>query len=248
MKSTKEWISISDMMTGLMMVFLFISILYMYQIQKESEKRIEKQVKETKNSVKQINELTDKYVVHKKTIYKKLKEEFQKDLKKWNAEIIESSLIIRFLSPDVMFDPMKSIIKPKFQNILYNFCPRYFRVLYGFRKGIEEIRVEGHTSKEWQGVSDKEAYFQNMELSQDRTRSVLYYCATIKSIEKNVNEWAIKKLTANGLSSSRPICKEHTVKSRSCNRRVEFRIQINESNILYDIIEEIKKIFFNQTK
>ena len=54
MKSAKEWISISDMMTGLMMVFLFLSILYMNQIQKESEKRI----KDTKKSAEKINKPT----------------------------------------------------------------------------------------------------------------------------------------------------------------------------------------------
>ena len=243
MKSSKEWISISDMMTGLMMIFLFISILYMNQIQKDSEKRIEERVKETKDSVKQINILTEKYVVDKRTIYEKLKKEFQKDLKKWNAEIIENSLIIRFLSPDVMFDPMKSAIRAEFKNILHDFCPRYFALLYKFRTGIEELRVEGHTSKEWEGVSDKEAYFYNMELSQDRTRSVLQYCTTIKNIEKNINEWSREKLSANGLSSSRPICKDDTVRCRSLNRRVEFRIQINESNVLHKIIKEVKDIF-----
>ncbi len=38
MKSTKEWISIADMMTGLMIIFLFISVLYMSQIKKEYKK------------------------------------------------------------------------------------------------------------------------------------------------------------------------------------------------------------------
>ena len=240
MKSTKEWISISDMMTGLMMVFLFISILYMNQIQKESEEKI----KDTKESVKKVNQLTQEYMNYKVLILKKLKEEFQKNLKEWNAEIVEDSLIIRFLSPDVMFDAGKSTIRRKFKNILNNFCPRYFKILYEFKKGIEEIRIEGHTSDEWEGLPKKEAYFQNMELSQDRTRSVLHYCVTIKSVEENINDWAIKQLTANGLSSSRPICKENnTIRCRTLNRRVDFRIQINESSVLYKVIKEVENIF-----
>ena len=230
MKSAKEWISISDMMTGLMMVFLFIAIAYMVQIQKDSEKR-----------VKHIDELTNKYVAHKKTIYEKLREEFQADLKKWNAEIVESSLVIRFLSPDVMFNPMKSIIKGEFKRILDDFCPRYFNLLYNFKVGIEEIRIEGHTSKEWGGVSNEEAYFQNMRLSQDRTRSVLHYCVAIKKMEKHISGWARGKLTANGLSSSRQMCQENTVRCRASNRRVEFRVQINGSSVLHEIIKEVKE-------
>ena len=240
MKSAKEWVSISDMMTGLMMVFLFLSILYMNQIQRESEERI----KDTKKSAEKINKLTQEYMNYKVLILNKLKEEFKKDLRKWNAEIIEDSLIIRFLSPDVMFDAGKSTIKREFKHILNDFCPRYFKILYEFKKGIEEIRIEGYTSDEWEGLSKKEAYFQNMELSQDRTRSVLHYCVTIKNVEKNINDWVIKQLTANGLSSSRPICKENnTVKCRTKNRRVEFRIQINESSVLYKVIKEVENIF-----
>ena len=82
-----------------------------------------------------------------------------------------------------------------------------------------------------------------MKLSQDRTRAVLNYCATIQSIDKSVNDWAIETLTANGLSSSRPRCKEDTIRCRTLNRRVEFRIQINESSVLYKVIKEVETIF-----
>ncbi len=227
MKSIKEWISISDMMTGLMMVFLFIAILYMHQVQ-EKNKKIEK--------------LTIQHINYKKLILKKLKTVFQEDLEKWKAEIIEKTLTIRFLSPDIMFSAGSSVIKKDFKKILNDFCPRYFNILYELKNGIEEIRIDGHTSDEWEGVKSKEAYFQNMRLSQERTRAVLRHCTTIKSIDKNINQWAIGQLTANGLSSSRPVCREDTVKCRFLNRRVEFRIQINESNILSKVIKIIKII------
>ena len=258
MKSVKEWISISDMMTGLMMVFLFLSVLYMNQIQKEGEKKI----KETKKSTEKIKKITKEYKNYKGLILNKLKQEFKKDLKKWNAEIIDESMVIRFLSPDIMFNPMESVIKEEFKSILNSFCPRYFKLLYEFREGIEEIRIEGHTSDEWIGASIMEAYFNNMKLSQDRTRSVLKYCITIqnnlyqnlitvlknKIIGGNINgvnisKWTVKTLTANGLSSSSPICKKNTMKCRSFNRRVEFRIQVNDSSVLYKLINEVENIF-----
>ncbi len=235
MKSAKEWISISDMMTGLMMVFLFLSILYMNHLQKEKEAML--------IAIKKINKLTKKYMNYKMVISDELKDKFKNDLKKWNAEIKEDFLVIKFLSPDIMFNPMESLIKKEFKSILNDFCPRYFKILFEFRKGIEEIRIEGHTSDEWRGFSKKEAYFKNMKLSQDRTRSVLHYCTTIKNIETNVRDWAIKILTANGLSSSRPICEKDTVRCRTRNRRVEFRIQINESSVLYKVIKEVENIF-----
>ena len=239
MKSSKEWISISDMMTGLMMVFLFLSILYMNQIQKESEKKF----KTTKENIEKINKIIENYSDYKILILNELKEEFKKDLKKWNAVIIEDRLIIRFLSPYIMFKPKGSSIKKKFKKILNDFCPRYFNLLYKIQENIEEIRIEGHTSDEWYGVSKKEAYFKNMKLSQDRTRAVLIYCAKLPVIKKDVNYWVIGKLTANGLSSSQPICKENTVRCRTFNRRVEFRIQVNKTDLLNKIIKTVEEIF-----
>ena len=226
MKSSKEWISISDMMTGLMMIFLFISILYMDQTQKK---------------IDEVKKITAYYTLYKNSLYKKIKKEFQRDLKKWDADIIEDSLVIRFLSPDIMFDAGSSVLKKKFKNILDNFCPRYFNILYSVKANIEEIRIEGHTSTDWQGVTNQEAYFKNMQLSQDRTRAVLRYCTSLKNIRTEINKWAVQKLTANGLSSMRPICHVDTLRCRHTNRRVGFRIQIHESNSLNDIIKSLSK-------
>ena len=234
MKSSTEWISISDMMTGLMMIFLFISVIYLEQSLK---------------NVDSIKEGLEEYKRNKDLIYKSLYKEFHKDLKKWNADLIKDSLIVRFLSPQIMFNPGEITIKPEFKKILSDFCPRYLSLLYRLdlknqakqlsqkpensnkhsiheSKAIDEIRIEGHTSSEWIGLPPSEAYFKNMELSQGRTRSVLQYCVRIEKPNSEIRKWAVKHLTANGLSSSRPICCEDTIRCRTKNRRVDFRIQI----------------------
>src|SRR5690606_16352485 len=92
---------------------------------------------------------------------------------------------------------------------------------------ISEIRIEGHTSSEWnEHVSEEEAYLLNMELSQGRTRAVLTYFLRHEAINRHsLREHIRSRLTANGLSSSHPILdslgKEDTVRSR----RVEIRFQ-----------------------
>ena len=223
MKSSKEWISISDMMTGLMMVFLFISILY---------------INESLKKVQDIEDVSKVYIENKNEIYKELHEEFYPDLKKWNAELIKKSLTIRFLSPQIMFDAGKSVVKKEFRVIMSNFCPRYFNLLYKLNDLIAEIRIEGHTSNEWKGLPPEQAYFKNMELSQDRTRAVLEYCVNIQNIHEGMKDWTKKYLTANGLSFSKPLCNQDTIRCRNLNRRVDFRVQVDTK----EIIEAIKKM------
>lgn len=231
-----QWISISDIMTVLMIIFLFISILYM--------KRIQSQMQAIQEANQAIKEANKEYTDHKKVIYESLKREFEEDLKKWDAELQEDPIVIRFLSPEIMFHSGKSLLRPQFKTILHDFCPRYFAVLNQFSKAIEEIRIEGHTSFEWHGSKSKtEAYFKNMKLSQGRTRSVLQYCVTIKSLGAELKDWATKNLTANGLSSSKPLCTlSDSVNCRAQNRRVEFRAQIDSESVLSRINEKLNRI------
>jgi len=41
MKANREWVSISDMMAGLMMVFLFIAVVFMQKINHDKESMVE---------------------------------------------------------------------------------------------------------------------------------------------------------------------------------------------------------------
>ncbi len=113
MQVNREWINISDLMSGLMMVFLFISVSFMVEVE-EQQKKIKHIVKSYENNQKKLNE--------------KLKDEFKKDLQKWDAEILNDNTI-RFKSAKVLFETGKSQLSPKFQNILDNFFPRYLKLL-----------------------------------------------------------------------------------------------------------------------
>ena len=60
MKVNKEWINISDMMSGLMMVFLFIAITFMIEVSEDKEKILVE--KETADKIaKKSEEIAKKY-------------------------------------------------------------------------------------------------------------------------------------------------------------------------------------------
>jgi outer membrane protein OmpA-like peptidoglycan-associated protein len=225
-KQGTQWISISDMMSGLMIIFLFLAVAYMKDIEQEKYK------------VEQVAILWD---ITQESLYNDLNREFKNDLQKWQAEIDKKLLSVRFKEPSVFFLSGSSEISPGFKKILDDFFPRYLNVLRSYRNNVTEVRIEGHTSSEWEGASEPlEAYFKNMELSQDRTRSVLQYCLSIKSTQDDF-EWAKKNLTANGLSSSKPIMKINGDENPALSRRVEFRVCTDAESRIISILQGIKQ-------
>lgn len=200
-----HWLSVSDLMAGLMMIFLFIAIIYMRQVQK-------------------VIVLADD--THT-AIYTALYDEFKDDLSKWSAEIDPETMTIRFNEPDILFPQNSAALRPEFKVILVDFFPRYVRTLDVFQPDIDEIRVEGHTSSEFRSETDEtNAYFRNMDLSQDRTRNVLEYCLQLENLDGN-SLWLKEKVAAVGLSSARLIRDENEIEDKERSRRVEFTVKTN---------------------
>jgi outer membrane protein OmpA-like peptidoglycan-associated protein len=218
-----EWSPIADIMSGLMIVFLFISVSYMINVKKDKD---------------EIEKIAVTYQRTQIELYNDLKNEFSHDLEKWGAEIDSQKLSFRFKEPDVLFDAGSSNIKPKFKAILDDFFPRYVKMLYDekYKSDIEEIRIEGHTSSEWQyKITEIQAYFNNMELSQNRTRSVLEYVLNNTSLDNDKKDWVKKTTTANGLSSSKLIF-SNGEEDKEKSRRVEFRVLTNADTALVKIL------------
>lgn len=156
-------------------------------------------------------------------IYEALLVEFEKDLAGWDAEILRDNLIFRFKSPEVLFPANEYNLTPEFESILSEFVPRYVGVLQNFSTYIDEIRVEGHTSSEFSSQPTALGkYISNMELSQDRTRSVTDFA--LRTLNVDQRAWLQSLLTANGLSSSKLILNSG-VEDRTRSRRVEFTIR-----------------------
>ena len=211
-----QWISIADMMAGLMIVFLFIAIV---------------------NLKDQIDKLRS-FEILQDRIYNELYDEFEDDLKKWVAEIDKETLTISFREPKIQFSTGSSEVKSEFKNILNNFYPRYLNVLWDFREDIEELRIEGHTSSRWQkALTVDEAYIKNMGLSQDRSKNVLIY---ILGLNLGSNKsWAKEKIVANGMSFSKLLLKENGDEDAIRSQRTEFRVKVDSAYI----IERLRKVF-----
>ncbi len=220
--SEEHWIPLSDLMTGLMMIFMLISVIFMVQVDasRTAMRNVAKQYSETRDD-----------------LYEDLLKEFSPDLPRWRARL-DRDLTIRFEEPDVLFDTGKADLKTEFENILSNFFPRYVRIICGqkYKNSIQEVRIEGHTSSIWlAGHSADDAYFRNMELSQSRTRSTLEYVLLLPQVADEKN-WLTRKLTANGLSSSRTVRNADGSENVVASQRVEFRLRTDAESRIGEIL------------
>jgi len=219
-----HWIPLSDLMAALMMVFLLIAITYMLKAEAKTN---------------QIKEVALVYEELKQELYEDLYAEFREDLPKWKAKLDRESLTITFGEPDVLFESGKAELQPRFREILADFFPRFANILNSpkYRDGIEEVRIEGHTSSSWETTaSEDDSYFLNMRLSQARTSSALRYVLTLPEVRENV-AWLRQHVTANGMSFSRLILTPDGQEDVAASRRVEFRVKTNAEERISQIVE-----------
>lgn len=235
-KKESFWIPYADLMTVLMVIFLFISLSYMglVQYQKKQQDRIFEEYKQTKEN-----------------LYEELKETFKNDFKRWDLEL-DKDLSIKFTNPNVLFQSGKSDITLVFQNILKDFFPKYLAVIMQgkYEDKISEIRIEGHTD-DVPIHKTNDPYIDNVQLSQDRSRNVLSFLRSLSAyqnlpVEKEqlLQFW----LTANGLSYGRTLDSNKALTFMSKNqidreksRRVEFRIVTTSEILVQKVIEQLNQ-------
>ncbi len=201
MSESRNWMSIADLMAALMIVFMLVALLFLYELEQEGNRYAE-------------------------DLNKALHDELGGYLDRWQAEITDEN-IIRF---NVPFLPGSDEIPLLFAQHLSEFFPRYIALLSQdrFKREIEEIRVEGHTSQDWGASTDPlEIYLRNIDLSQRRASEVLGYCFTLPHPDiKGNREWLQSHLRANGMAFAQPIMQESNpvVEDKNRSRRVEFKV------------------------
>jgi len=235
-KKDSHWIPLADLMTVLMVIFLFMSISYMALVQKRE---------------KQQNKIFKDYEESKIALFNELNSAFKSDFAKWNLKL-DDDLSIKFTNPQVLFGVGSSEITPYFQSILTDFLPKYLNVVLQdkYRDKIAEIRIEGHTDT--MPISKtSDPYIDNMELSQGRARNVLAFlrtqeCFTGMPLEqrKRLQYW----LTSNGLSYGRTVDSNYDLSffskkdiDNGKSRRVEFRIVTTSEAIINEALKNIDK-------
>lgn len=230
MAKINVWMSVSDLMTGLMVIFLFVAIAYMIRVRDD------------------ISEYKDT----KEEIYNNLKNKFT-DGEIANGTIsVNPDLSMRFLQATTQFASGQRTLPESFEQTLDTIMPKYLDVLVNLndtlKSKLKEIRIEGHTDDVGFPQIDKDPYRANLILSQERARNVLFYILDIidtKDYSETDKLLLQHLLTANGYSYSRALDSFGNEIFRTQNkidddksRRVEIRIITDEKAVLEKLIKK----------
>ena len=236
-EETSYWLSYSDMMAGLLLVFVLIITFTMLQAKAQYEEKEEQLIAqqelllEQQEIMVQQQEQLDKVIGVRGDLVQALKEEFEgTDLK---VTVDEQTGAITFDS-SVLFDYNKSDIKQAGVDFLREFLPRYFKVLLdpAFKEYISEIIIEGHTDING-------GYMYNLDLSQKRALSVAAFCLNeTNNFISNEEVLALREIvTANGRSYSAPVKDSEGNVNMEASRRVEFKFRLTDEEMITEMMK-----------
>lgn len=206
------WVTMSDLLLGLMVVFLtmFIFAITGFTQQKINEKESQYEATE------------------------KIAKELQKNNIKAEADKFSGTIKISDLE---LFELNSWELSEKGKDYMSKFVPVYLNTIMKdekIRENISQIIIEGHTDSQAfaNSKSEEDKYFKNMDLSLKRASSVAQYIVYSNYQGKNSYEKELFKLiSVEGKGPSKPVIvngKEDYAKSR----RVELKLTFKDSSIL----------------
>lgn len=252
-EETTYWLSYSDMMAALLLVFVLIISFTILQSKKqfeakenellEKQKIVEEQtllleeqkamLMEQSKTMEEQQKKIDEIIGVRKDLIGALKDEFDgTDLK---VSVDPQTGSITFDS-SILFDTGKYNLKTGGEDFLKEFVPIYIGVLLKpeYRDYISEIIIEGHTDTE-------SGYIYNLGLSQERALSVATYILKDNSSvlsKEQLNELRTI-ITANGRSYSAPVFKEDGSVDMDASRRVEFKFRLKDEDMINEMNETL---------
>lgn len=206
------WVTMSDLLLGLMVVFLtmFIFAITGFTQQKINEKESQYEATE------------------------KIAKELQKNNIKAEADKFSGTIKISDLE---LFELNRWELSEKGKAYMSKFVPVYLDTIMKdekIRENISQIIIEGHTDSQAfaNSKSEEDKYFKNMDLSLKRASSVAQYIVYSNYQGKSSYEKELFRLiSVEGKGPSKPVIvngKEDYAKSR----RVELKLTFKDSSIL----------------
>lgn len=256
------WQSYSDIMAALLLVFILIWAVAMFQV-KDAESKIQEAKKELdkQKATIALQEVKLKDAQEKITNVVGMRGDLIKALKSalLNSDLSDSISIdgntgAVILKSSLFFKSDSAQLTKKGTDFLDKFWPTYVDTFLDddFYDKVSEIIIEGHTDSTGKDTPKLSRYMYNLDLSQKRAFAVAKYCLDNK--KKQFTNSQIRKLekivTANGRSYSnlkykyeysQKNKKNVKVEDRSASRRVEIKFRLHEEEMINELGKALGK-------
>lgn len=215
LKQPEYWICFSDMMSGLLLMFiLFLTLVLL----------------DYRTVVEQKQSQIDRLLGVKSEIVQALKSEFGHG--RIDIEVDPQTGAIRFQG-GVFFDLDSTEISDSGKDYLRDFIPKYMAIILNpaFQPYVSQVIVEGHTD-------NMGTYLYNLDLSQRRAFAVVRYVLSEKFPEFPQRKAMKDVITANGRSYSQPLESNGKI-DWAKSRRVEFKFRLKDDELIQQVKELI---------
>jgi chemotaxis protein MotB len=210
------WISISDLMSGILIVFILCVSLFMILFYREQQK-----ITEERKKWQQIDELRIE-----------LLETIQESLKKLGVThvIVDPSHGILRFPEGILFESGKADITEDGKEIIHTLGAvlRDVLVREKYTNRVETIFIEGHTDS--YSINTQE-FPSNWELSTKRAINAWRELASSADTLNTMRNGTL--FSCSGYADRRPIESNETAESRKKNRRIDLRFAIAPPDTLY---------------
>ena len=219
-EETNYWLSIGDMMSAILAIFIFFFLSQIISFNSNLQKLSE----ERDGYRKIIDELDET----KLEIIDRIKKDITIDVDKDTGSIR--------LPSEILFSSGETVLKPEGKKFLKDFIKKYMEVLLGNednKKNLSQIIVEGHTDK--QG-----SYLYNLNISQKRALEVVGFIFSPEMGDFKGKDILEKYITANGRSYIDFLGPENESKHPE-SRRVEFKFILKEKETIDKLKNSVKE-------
>lgn len=217
------WMSFSDIMSALLVIFILAAIALMVQLM-ETEA-------ELKNKVDELDDEIEVLQVAEK-VRKTILDEAAEELAKRGIQVVvsENDSVLRIPNDLLGFDTAAYDIRPEYRRTAYSIGEVLHQVINreGRADYLDTIFIEGHTdNRRFNGFMGKG----NWGLSTFRAISLWQYWNEALPVERNLQGMTNKEskplFSVSGYGETRPVTQQQeTAEELSANRRIDIRITI----------------------
>lgn len=250
------WLSYSDLMAGMLLVFIVILIGTLYVAQSDLEARqkqldiqeqqlheAQAELQNAQSELKHLNQNIADILGVRAELMQRIRERFEQT---GGAISFDDATGAIRLGDNILFAQGSAILTAQGAETLNQFLPVYFDALLGdprLREHVDRITFEGHTNSDIiRGFNLERGYLSNLKLSQERAYHTMRH-----ALETNGHRYPGLKplLAASGFSSSRLIYKDEarTIEDKRASRRLEIRFRLKDEEAL----ERLKELFDQRT-